>query len=188
VGLNPVPTGRKPRDFYRIHRSAICRVMGFQTKGGKPSERLPQNKTMMDGMNARMYNVPLEWIVGIEEHFPGFDRGLNWRGQPMTPIPHCTLEACYIGNLDVRLLPFKPNIEQRSRWNSEKGKTEFYRVKCHSASQRLEVRCPYCDQWVPFSRLNQHMYLRDGTRSKSCEQYKYRTLAAKKANRKAKPN
>lgn len=162
--LNPVPTGRKPRDFYRIHRRAICRILNL-------TERLPQNDRELKWHNIRMYNVPLEWVVGMDRVIPNFDYGLETRGremgQPKQPISQ---EACFIGELDVRLLKFTPSYYMGKRTKS--------------SSQRLEVMCPCCFKWVPFSRLTQHMHVSDGKggwkRSKTCSKGKYKPIAERR--------
>lgn len=86
------------------------------------------------------------------------------RTRYIKPIPEFTIERCWIGRLLVKLMPpYTPKdgkTQPKLRTSIQKG---------HSF-QRVLIRCPFCDTWQYFGRLNQHMYPKYGSveRSKIC--------------------
>lgn len=186
--LNPVPGVQKPRDFYRIDRDSIMYAINARTKGGKRTRTLEQNTTMLKWWNLKLFNVApwycSDWTCELEsdKELVNGVKVVNIFGRVREPISHYFVRSSCIGELNVRLLPFKPSYATKSRWNAKLNATETYEVRVKTSAQRLEVQCVYCDKWLPFSRLNQHLFATRAstTRSKSCMFRTYKPIAERK--------
>lgn len=170
--LNLDVGNRNKRDFYRIHRDSICYAIGLRNRNGKRSTKLPTSdkdplfsKGVQNWYNLKLYSIA-PWYLSDWSERPS-EAFFTSSGREAKPIAHYFTRSAFVGEFNVRLLPFTPAYDDRGltpeqRARGDKGR----RVK--TSSQRLEVQCPLCQGWIPFSRLNQHMYSRKGVRTKTC--------------------